>query len=56
MQKMSLTVEMVNVFMDLVSVMESINAEMELMNLGGKCVHWTWSRLMKYINRLVQPK
>ena len=36
MKKMSLTVEMVNVFMDSVSVIESINAEMELMNLSGK--------------------
>ena len=37
-ESMSLTVEMVNVFMDLVSVIESINAGMELMNLDGKCL------------------
>ena len=35
-KKMSSTVEMVNAFMDLVFVMESISAGMELMNLNGE--------------------
>ena len=39
---MSLLAEMVNVFMDLVFVITSMNARMGPMNLGGKLLLFLW--------------
>ena len=41
-KKMSLLAEMVNVFMDLVFVITSMNARMGPMNLGGKLLLFLW--------------